>query len=485
MRAYEALAASSIDAWDREADVVVVGLGCAGAAAAIEASEAGARVLVLERASGGGGTSANSGGLIYLGGGTAVQKACDVEDDPEEMFRFLMAACGPGPDEAKIRVFCDRSVELFDWLESHGVPFKRSSYPEPGKEPPTDDCLVFSGGEDGWPYASVAKPAPRAHKPQAPGAAGAFLMQKLLAALGRTDAEVLEDARVDRLVCDAEGRVVGVVAHRVEGEVRVRARGGVILTAGGFISNPEMVARYAPQIARANWRVGTDNDDGGGILMAQAVGADTVRMDAASVTIPLYPPKRICRGVLVNAHGQRFINEDAYAGLIGQRALREQGGRCWHLLDAETYEVNEVDMQAKVVEDSWEDLERALEMPEGSLVATMELYNRHARAGRDPVFHKRESLVTPLDTPPFGALDVTLGGCVYAAFTLGGLRTTPAGEVLRTDGSAIAGLYAAGRTTSGVAADGYASGVSLADGMLFGRLAGASAASHRSAGGGS
>ncbi len=474
---HQTLPATDIASWDEEADVVVVGLGCAGVCAAIEASEKGAEVIALERASGGGGTSANSGGLIYLGGGTAVQRACGVEDTVDDMFRFLMAACGPGADAAKIHVFCDRSVELFDWLEAHGVPFKRSTYHEPGKEPPTDDCLVYSGGEDGAPYLSVARPAPRAHKPQAPGAAGGFLMQKLLAALKRTNAKVIEDIRADQLVVESDsGRVVGLAAHRVEGDTYIRARGGVVVTAGGFISNPEMMARYAPAAARANYKVGTENDDGSGIQMALSAGADAIRMDAASITIPLYPPKSICKGVLVNALGQRFLNEDAYAGQIGQRALFDQGGHCWHLVDAETYVVNEVGMQAKFVEDSWEDMERTLEIPAGSLVATMEVYNRHASEGTDPVFHKRPELVVPLDKPPFGAIDITLCGAVYAAFTLGGLRTTPEGIVLRPDGSAIDGLYAAGRTTSGVSAQGYVSGASLADGMLFGRLAGESAA---------
>ena len=74
--------AATVRAWDREADVVVVGFGCAGACAAIEAAEAGADVLLLERASGGGGTSAMSGGLIYMGGGTPVQAACGIEDTP-------------------------------------------------------------------------------------------------------------------------------------------------------------------------------------------------------------------------------------------------------------------------------------------------------------------------------------------------------------------------------------------------------------------
>ena len=97
-------ALSEIARFDEEADVVVVGLGCAGAAGAIEAARAGARTLVLERASGGGGTSALSGGVLYLGGGTKLQRACGFEDTPEDMFAYLMASVGDSPDEAKTRL---------------------------------------------------------------------------------------------------------------------------------------------------------------------------------------------------------------------------------------------------------------------------------------------------------------------------------------------------------------------------------------------
>jgi succinate dehydrogenase/fumarate reductase flavoprotein subunit len=466
---------ASVSSWAGEADVVVVGLGCAGACAAIEAAEQGASVLVLERASGGGGTSATSGGLIYLGGGTPVQEATGFTDTVEEMFKFLMAACGPGPDEEKVRAFCDGSVALFHWLEAHGVPFKRSFYPEPGKEPPTDDCLVYSGGEDAWPHRDVARPAPRAHKPQAPGAAGGFLMQRLLAAVERARVLVHEDTRAERLIAEPDGSVAGVVARQGQELRHIRARRGVVLAAGGFINNRDMMQRYAPQLARANYRVGTDGDDGSGILMGVGAGADAIRMEAGSVSIPIYPPKSLKKAVLVNAQGQRFINEDTYYGRIGQKALFEQEGRCWLIVDAETYVVNEVGMQARAVEESFAALEATLGLPDGSLVSTMELYNRHARRGEDPVHHKNSELVVPLDKPPFGAIDCTLRRAIYAAFTLGGLRTRATGEVLRHDGTVIPGLYAAGRTTSGVSAWGYASGVSLADGMFFGRQAGASA----------
>ncbi len=81
--------------WDLECDVLVVGYGCAGACAAIEAAEAGAQVVVLERAGGAGGTSALSGGFLYLGGGTSLQRALGFDDDAENMFKYMMAACGP------------------------------------------------------------------------------------------------------------------------------------------------------------------------------------------------------------------------------------------------------------------------------------------------------------------------------------------------------------------------------------------------------
>ena len=93
--------AADVKRWDEEVDVLVVGLGAAGAAASLEAAAQGAETLVLEGASGGGGTSAMSGGVIYLGGGTGLQRACGFEDSAEEMFKYLMASSGDAPDEAK------------------------------------------------------------------------------------------------------------------------------------------------------------------------------------------------------------------------------------------------------------------------------------------------------------------------------------------------------------------------------------------------
>lgn len=465
-----------ISAWGDEADIVVVGFGSAGACAAIEAAQAGADVLVLERAGGGGGTSAMSGGLIYMGGGTPVQSACGYEDSPDDMFRFLMVALGPEPDEAKIRLFCEQSVSHFHWLEAHGVPFKRSFYPEPGLEAPTDDCLVYSGGEDGHPFDRIARPAPRAHKPQHPAAAGGFLMQKLVAATERSGARMVCDARTEALVVADDGRVTGVVVRHEGCERFVRARRGVVLTGGGFVKNEDMVARHQPRIAACSFKLGVDGDDGRAIRMAMGAGADAIRMDAAEVALPLTPPRRLMRGIVVNRHGHRFINEDTYYGRVGQEALFRHDGHVFLVVDNAIYERNALGFEATFVEETIEDLERSAGFPEGSLQATVELYNRFAARGEDPVFHKVGTLLQPLVSPPFAAIDCRPDKVLWATFTLGGLHTRPTGEVLDPDGNEIAGLFAAGRTTSGIAAYGYCSGISLGDATFFGREAGRRAA---------
>jgi 3-oxo-5alpha-steroid 4-dehydrogenase len=132
-------------------------------------------------------------------------------------------------------------------------------------------------------------------------------------------------------------------------------------------------------------------------------------------------------------------------------------------------------LEASWVCETVPELELEMGLPRGSLEASLALYNRHAEEGVDPVFHKRAERVRPL-LAPLGAFDLRRGSAPYAPFTLGGLETTVAGEVLDLSGSPIPGLFAAGRTTAGICSFGYASGLSLGDSTLFGRFAGRSAA---------
>jgi 3-oxo-5alpha-steroid 4-dehydrogenase len=301
-------------------------------------------------------------------------------------------------------------------------------------------------------------------------------MQHLAEAATSAGARVSTDTRVDRLVVE-DGRVVGVQGQRFGEMVSLRAQRGVVLTAGGFVFNDEMLRQHCPPLARGTFKVGTEGDDGRGIRMAQAIGAAVRNMYAGEVSLPITPPRALIHGILVNGRGQRFINEDTYMGRVGQAALYEQDGDVYLIVDEASYEVNWMGLAATWVCETAEQLESEIGLPVGSLSATLDLYNRHAATGEDPQFHKGPAWVRPL-VPPVGAIDLRIGGqAPYAPFTLGGLETTVEGEVLDLDGRLIPGLFAAGRSTAGVCAFGYASGLSIGDSTMFGRFAGARAAS--------
>ena len=459
-------------------DVLVAGLGVAGTCAAIAASETGASVLAVERAVAPGGTSALSGGLIYLGGGTPIQEACGYSDTAENMERFLLAACGPRTDPTKIHAYCAESVAHYHWLVDHGVPFKGQFNDEPNREPVDDSGLVFSGGEDSWPFIDIADPVPRGHHPQFPDTAGGFLMERIGAALNNTGTRTITDARVERLVVDRDGSVAGAIVKMDDETRAIRTRGGVVLAAGGFIFNDDMLAHYCPPALAPNvaWRVGQPNDDGRGIRLGQGCGAALKNMDAVECALPLGPPHRLARGILVNARGERFVNEDTYTGRIGMRALLEQQGEVYLIVSEEIFEVNFVGMRLQWAAETGEELARDIGLPEAALAKTLTDYNRHAAGGTDPEWHKEPAFLTPL-VAPLGAVDLRVSrNAIYAPFTLGGLATDADGAVLDATDTPITGLYAAGRTTSGIAAGGYVSGISLGDGSFFGRRAGVAAA---------
>ena len=156
-------------ALDMRADVVVVGFGAAGACAALEAAAAGCRVLVLDRFTGGGAT-ALSGGIVYAGGGTPQQQAAGVSDSAEAMLGYLRTEVGDVVPAATLREFCDGSVTMLAWLESHGVPFEGSLCPYKTSYPTNRHYLYYSGSEAS--ARDVAPPAPRGHRTRGRGTSG-------------------------------------------------------------------------------------------------------------------------------------------------------------------------------------------------------------------------------------------------------------------------------------------------------------------------
>ncbi|MEO0030435.1 MAG: hypothetical protein RIS94_193 [Pseudomonadota bacterium] len=466
-----------------DADLLIIGLGIAGACAAIEAAEAGADVLVLERASAGGGTSALAEGVIYLGGGTRLQSDLGVADDPDALYAFMDACCGVG-DKAVLRRFCDGAAAHFDWLEAHGVPFRRELYPDKHICPPNGPGLFSTGNEKVWPYRALARPAYRGHLVDGPtGNAGSVMMAQLLARCTELGVRVVGDARVTGLERDASGRVTGA-RYRSAGRDGVAwARKGVVVATGGFQMQREMVARDYAFLLDHGVAIGTDYSDGSGIAMAQALGADTESIGAIHATACFYPPSQLVKGVIVNRLGQRFVAEDSYHGRTAAFIFDQPDRKAWLVVDSATFAYPELAQPFRYeLVDGWEtvaEMEAALAMPEGLLQGTLRDYNAFAREGRDPQFGKHPAWLQPLDQGPYAAFDLSADSVLYHYHSLGGLRVDADARVIGIDGAILPGLYAAGSCAANViqTAKGYGSGMTLAGGSFFGRVAAAYALS--------
>ena len=423
-----------------------------------------------------------SGGHFYLGGGTAVQQATGHEDSPDAMYDYLVAV-SKEPEHEKIRAYCDGSVEHFDWLEALGFEFERSYYPEKAVIQPGTEGLMFTGNEKVWPYKEQARPAPRGHKVPVPGdTEGTKMVMDLLRdRREEAGAEVRYETGATQLVVDGAGdaqQVVGVAWKSFERSGVVLAD-GVVLAAGGFVMNPDMVAAYTPALAEKPFTLGSTYDDGLGIRMGASVGAELKHMDEPFITAPFYPPSSLMTGFIVNREGRRFVNEDGYHSRTSQFVMEQEGSAAYLIVDSEHVEYPKFPLVPLI--DGFEtiaELETALDLPAGSVQASLDRYNELAAAGDDVDFHKAPEWLAPQGTAPWAVFDLTLGKAMYAGFTLGGMRCTLDGEVQRADGSVIPGLYAAGACASNIAQDGkgYCSGTQLGEGSFFGRRAGKAAA---------
>jgi 3-oxo-5alpha-steroid 4-dehydrogenase len=468
--------------WDREADVVVVGFGAAGAATAIEAARAGAEVIVLERMPVNGGSSVLCGGIVYMGGGTPLQKATGFEDSVDNMYQYMFAAAGNGADPEMVRIYCESSLDLYNWLDGLGVEFKQSFIPGKYAAVPTDDGLAFSGNELQANYKNVAKPVPRGHHVKGMGETGKVLFPILQKAAEAAGAKVFTETPARRLVVNNDGRVVGVVVDVDGTEEYIKARKGVVLSAGGYAANKAMMAQHCPIFLRCGIQTGTPADDGAGIRMGQGAGGDLRMMGDAFAYAAIYEfGEGLVKGILVDDKGTRFVGEDNYGIWIGKEIVRRHpvaflviDQPIWDSL----HEKSKGFLVVKGKADTIADLAKALNINLDALQNTVDFYNEQAAKGQDPAFSKDEHYLTPLKQGPFRALDFS--SAQVHCFTTGGLRINSKANVLDAQGNPVPGLYAVGRNAFAVSAENYpASGSSLGEGMIFGRIAGRTAAADK------
>lgn len=537
--------------WDHETDMLVVGFGVAGATAAIEAAERGLDVIAVDRAEGGGATLL-SGGVVYAGGGTRVQKDVGEDDSPENMFAYLKLETQGVVSDATLRKFCEDSAANIDWLTQHGVRFSGPVWKEKTSYPRVKYFLYHSDNSLLPRYAAVAKPAARGHRGvirQGNSAKnlGGSIMRPLTQSASRLGVGLHKKTEVRQLIVDRSGQVIGARAlalaadsreYRRHGrylhlgeliaklypfilpgakpmqrlaarcfakaaairaeharEIFYRARAGVVLSAGGFIFNRQMVRAHCPRY-RPGVPMGTTGDDGSGIRLGQSVGGATDRMERGTAWRFINPPLAWSQGIIVNERGERYVNESSYGATIGDVMVERHGGRSWLVLDSRL--VREAWRQSrpgKILPFQWQlatlsmlfgkkkfpDLESLAAhcgFDPGTLAATIEHYNRAARGEIDDPFGKAPKDLSPLKAP-FHVIDVSLTNRMLpcTVMTMGGLVVDEqSGQVLREDRTPIEGLYAAGRTAVGIPSQLYVSGLSIADGVFSGRRAGRSAA---------
>ncbi len=478
-------------AWDAEADVVVVGFGGAGAAAAVSAAENGATVLILEKQDEATHlpTTALSGGFAMIV--TEVEPATTYPDR-------CSAGLVPRP---VLRAWAERAAELEGWLESAGVGLRAR---------PVEPEFLRGAAQPDFEGAGAVANRQFADTPDGMG-----LMAGLKAWVARCpQVGVRWSLAGERLVRGPGGRVTGVRAVGPGGDVRVGARRGVVLTCGGFEHDERMKADYL-RAHPVHFATSTANT-GDGVRMALAAGADLWHMngmvgrqvarfplgDGSHLTVQMQigPPGY----VVLDRFGRRFCDEHAYTRVrtvwyemfaFDPVSLSYARIPSYWLFDQRRLAAGPLAApagQALTGAYSWSpdnrpEVERGWVL-EGATVGeaatraggadaeaterSVRIYNEACSRGEDE-FGRPAATLVPLDSPPFYCVPLYPG----ASNTSGGPRRNERAEILDPFGDAIPGLYGAGELGQAIAHLYPSPGASLSDALCFGRIAGQSAAS--------
>lgn len=458
-------------------DVVVVGSGFAGLAAAISARAEGATVLLLEGSGELGGSSRLSGGKV-MGAGTRLQYEHGIQDNPEDLYRFYMALNRFRLEPAVVRAFAEASGSTVDWLEDIGVEF--------------EPRLMTSGEE----------PLARMHITRGEGHAVIATLVRHAKSIG---VEFALGMQVDRLL-GRDRQVRGVAVGDDTLDVT-----SVVLATGGFGASRAHVERYLPQVAEDPWYwyIGASTSLGSAFALGSQVDAQVVGHGrAARLITPNFG--NILEGgylpgwlMVVNAEGRRFYDETSSYSVTGP-IVETQPAPVYAVFDdaakqasspatveatkkvsvgrrdgrAQKWVTGMLDEQVErgtvLRADTLEDLAERMGLPRQRFLATVERYNADCDAGADTQFLKRPDVLRPLSTAPFYATELRLS---HVAVTAVGLRIDSEARVVDDLGQPVGGLFAAGECTGGVVGETYVgSGNSITNAFVFGRIAGRNAA---------
>ncbi|MDR1359575.1 MAG: flavocytochrome c [Deltaproteobacteria bacterium] len=452
--------------WDYEADVIIVGGGAAGLAAACEAAAGGLTALVLEKEPIVGGSSIMCGGQLSFAG-TPDQKAKGIEDSPELFTKDLLEVGQHVNNPELIKAFMDLNLDTYNWLKGLGISI--------------DDPRVSSGMS-----------VPRAHQ---------VSPTQLITVLNKTatgkGVRVMTGCAAQRLVYDdAAKKICGLTAKFRNKEISFQAKKGLLLAAGGYSRNPTLLGQYTPLMRNAKVIAGLGTQ-GDGIKMALAYGADFIDTPYVKATygLTMKPSTFIddfmqyhYRGaVIVNKFGKRIVNESISYKLVGDAALAQPDGCGFQVFDsairAAEYEVVHFDTPEKIKKfedrpgvifkaDTLKEVAKLAGIDPDVLEQTVANYNGYVEKGQDPEFG-RTTLAgnygkpVKIEKAPFYVMPST--AAVIATYC--GLRITPKAEVVDVFGEVIPGVYAAGEMTGGFHGAAYMTGTAFCKAIVFGRIA--------------